>query len=534
MNRSNAAVCLILAISLGPELAHAQVCEPNQTQDALQYLRRLSLDLRGRLPSIDELGSVVTNDQVDPGMIDAMLASAEFLEQARRYHTALLWLNLDQVLANNVAILADTAEGRGARDGIYWVRAAIRSTAYRGGQVKCLDEPARFDSVTGAILTTVDPVDPNLHREGWVLVRPYWAPDTEIKVCAFDAQANATALDDRGNSVDCRLSRERGCGCGPNLDWCHSGFAPNTTTIINQAMVEQTHRFIERVIAEDRPYTEVVTGTDVEINGPLVHYFRNLALQGGNNLFATPETNYTLPELSFADESWVASELGTRHSGILTLPAYLTKFQSNRGRANRFYNAFLCTHFAPPAGGLPSADDECHQEPDLTKRCGCQYCHIRLEPAASHWGRWSEAGVAPLNETEFPELRETCVVPSGRRPGQVCRRFYLTEALYPSEQPFLGKLLPYVFADEDRKQRIQEGPRKWASEAVESGAFASCAVRNLWTSFMGREAEVIDEEVVGALATEFSTGGYRFRALVKALVTRPEYVEGSRFGEDVP
>ena len=28
--------------------------------------------------------------------------------------------------------------------------------------------------------------------------------------------------------------------------------------------------------------------------------------------------------------------------------------ESNRGRANRFYNAFLCQPFQPPDGGIPN------------------------------------------------------------------------------------------------------------------------------------------------------------------------------------
>ena len=59
------------------------------------------------------------------------------------------------------------------------------------------------------------------------------------------------------------------------------------------------------------------------------------------------------------DESdrWVEIELPEQHAGILTSPAYLLRFQTNRARASRFADAFLCEPFTPPAGGLPASTE---------------------------------------------------------------------------------------------------------------------------------------------------------------------------------
>ena len=54
--------------------------------DPTRYLRQLSLDLRGRPPSMDELYQVERDGAVAPAMIDAMLASDDFLVQARAWH----------------------------------------------------------------------------------------------------------------------------------------------------------------------------------------------------------------------------------------------------------------------------------------------------------------------------------------------------------------------------------------------------------------------------------------------------------------
>jgi hypothetical protein len=58
-------------------------------------LRQLSLDLRGRPPSIDELTQVEQLGEVPQAMIDAMLDSNEFLQRARDWHKELLWPTLD-------------------------------------------------------------------------------------------------------------------------------------------------------------------------------------------------------------------------------------------------------------------------------------------------------------------------------------------------------------------------------------------------------------------------------------------------------
>src|SRR5262249_26137822 len=66
-------------LTIAPSSAGAQTCEPGNPQDALQYLRRLSLDLRGRLPDYTELEQVAMSNTVDPALIDQMIASPDFL-----------------------------------------------------------------------------------------------------------------------------------------------------------------------------------------------------------------------------------------------------------------------------------------------------------------------------------------------------------------------------------------------------------------------------------------------------------------------
>lgn len=528
----NTALTLAFAMGIGfaPNAA-AQVCEaPDTVQRSLSELRRLSLDLRGHVPTIDEQASVVTNGAIDPNIIDAMIDSDEFVAQIRKHHLDQLWTNLNALrLTNNVWNLA-SPNGR-QRAPAYFLQANIRRQVYRGGPATCLDEPARFGP-GGEILTTPDANNPGVEQEGWVEVEPYWAPGTTVRVCAFDAQDALTVEDGRGNQVDCsRDTRTRGCGCGPNLRWCQSGI-DGTVRAITSSFNEQLLRYMDQVVRENRPYTDVILGKGMQLNGPLAFWLNNQTQTGGNVLIAAPLVNHDIPDIPFDQiDNWQEVTRTTRHAGVLSMPGYLLKFASDRGRANRFYNAFLCQHFESNEA-LPPATDECHAEPDLTKRCGCKGCHQAVEPAAAHWGRWAEAGLLALEAENFPKNNPQCATPQGTR-NPLCRLFYFTQADVTdeaSEGPYVGMLRSYVFADAEREAAIEAGPEAIAQAAVDSGQFASCTVEHMWRRFMSRDPNVAEQEVVDALAQDFSAGGYDLRSLVKAIVTRPEYVESGLFG----
>jgi len=288
-------------------------------------------------------------------------------------------------------------------------------------------------------------------------------------------------------------------------------------------MDAQLLRFARDVATGGRPYTDLVLAKDMEINGPLTHYYRHQSRTGGNLTMSGPSQNFDFPDLTYdAIDTWVEVERGLRHAGLLTMPGFLIKFASNRGRASRFYDAFLCAPFQAPPEGLPAADDACHDEPDLSKRCGCKHCHLAVEPAAAHWGRWADAGQLALNEDEYPKVVPECLTPAGLR-SRFCRRSYLLEANHVDEEPYLGHLMAYVFADEEREAIIESGPERIAQEAVDSGIFAECAVRQAWRRLMHREATASDTEALAEVTQAFVDGGYVYADLIRFLVTRPEY-----------
>ena len=95
-------------------------------------------------------------------------------------------------------------------------------------------------------------------------------------------------------------------------------------------------------------------------------------------------------------------------------------------------------HFLPPPDGLRVDEDD---EPNVARKSGCSYCHQVLEPAAAHWGRFSEQGSAWLDPSRFPVDQPACRL-RGLEPllETACERHYL------SEREPIGRLRAYEFA----------------------------------------------------------------------------------------
>ena len=536
-NRMRLSICILILSTFLSIPGLAQVCEEDTLQSSLQYLRRLNIDLKGTLPDLTQLEEVVNTTMVPDTLVDALIDSDAFTQEMRKYHLELLWTNISQQRFTPGTWILTQGNLNNHGTEAYWVRANGRSSRYRGAQVACTNEPAVI--VDGVIQTTAHPTLPGVQQEGYLEVEPWWAPGTTIKVCAFDAQTALEGANPSNNNPDrmanCSSQVVATCGCGENLQWCHSN-TPNTDEILAKSMAEQMLRYIDNIIENNRPYTDVILGTDAQINGPISHWLRHQTQNGGGVFVTSSAQNHDVVTIAANGyDNWQNIERFDRHAGVLTMPGYLLKYQTDRSRANRFHNAFLCQSFQAPEDGLPGADDACNDEPDLQERCGCKYCHAILEPDAAHWGRWAEAGMMAMNEDTFPVYDEACATGNN---SFKCRIFYLQ----PSEagevdsklQEYIGTLYPYVFADEQSQENIETGPRKLAEKSIDNGKFAACTVRKLWNYFMHRPPQDSQADIINAMANDFANDNYNFKNLVKRIITRDEYIYSERFGMEDP
>ncbi len=543
-----AAACTVLTLALAcGRTAYAQgICTSDgRSVEGLRALRALSLDLRGTIPKsaeyatmLDQIRGAAANDRevveqtVLEGFTDTWLASEDFVEQALERHRALLLNNIKATaLVSPSVSLAITRDAQNAP--VYWrTRAAIPSRGAGNGDtgvaVPCdANTPATFDD-DGRIETVLNATG---HRiEGFVEVTPYWYEgDTErsgqtVKVCAFDAQEVSVSRDGTDCSLPVAIS-DGGCGCGPSLRHCKP---PSLGTLFATQLTAELDERLRNAMRNDAPYLTLFTSRNGYINGPLLHYFRYLrdATNTASVLplpFDASNLDADNIDIPFNDLTMRPFDYGPQHAGVLTSPAFLIRFQTNRARANRFYEAFLCQPFQAPPGGLPSPADACSQEPDLQQRCGCKFCHSLLEPSAAYWGRWRQKSAGYLYPALYPREREDCSA-CARNGGcsRECKTEYVVTAQYKTEEPYLGQLQAYLFRRSEHEANIDEGPALLARRAFADNRMPTCIARHTANWLLGRPPNTSEQAWFDKVATDFGRDK-SYRQLVRAIVTSAVY-----------
>lgn len=526
-------------------------CGPGPVDDRFRLLRQLSLDLYGRPPTIDEYESVRGLAEIDTAKLTSMLTSNEYYDNVREYHRALLWGGLEpdfELVAGARRLRRFAAGGAGTADDIW--RQSNLLTVYRGrNNVNCLDQqqvnfdadgrPIPISTFTDPTCSlTINGVANTCVQEGWVEVRPYWDPNVAYRVCAFDAQALTTGvaanvachklggLNAAGNVVN-----DRGCGCGPDMRYCLPEPTHPAHVAMRSALIDEPLRIFEQVVRSGQPYFEAFTTRTTYVNGPLKAFYDQL---GGEDvpLRTTGNIGYagkmgSLPTVPFTDTNWVPVVRDPMHAGILTTPGYQLRLATNRARVNRFYTAFRCEPFMPPAGGLPP-DVGGIPEPNLRVRNGCGACHNTIEPAAAHWGRWRTSSTygyidpGQLNfEVAFPECR-TCTNCS-----TFCRQYFVTPqtSTNPDELgAWRGFHNARLYLSDDEARAIDLGPAGLTDDQAERDKIASCTVRTLAENLFNRTLS--DDEVLTwlpAMTSRFADSGYRFDQLTRMIVESPTY-----------
>ncbi len=495
------------------------VCEAPHEIDKYQWLRRASLDLRGHIPSVAEYEALDSESGVPEGTITAYLQTDEFRTMMRRYHEGLFWPNVSAVRFNAVDTQLGTRPYAPAT--VQLLTSGGRAKTYRGSiDAGCGDfEQTAFDAAkpkdfrpTGVALVG------GFKQEGWRMVTPYWDATTQVKVCAYDAQE--TVVSDDGKPCNSEAGRAKPeCGCGPGLSYCY-GSATATANPIRNALREQLGRNVDDVTSGASAYTDLLLSTKAYENGKIAFWRRNLAPNVSiNTTYNVPAPGEQITNKAWSDDTWAPIDRKGLHAGVVTLPAYLLRFQTDRGRANRFRVDFMCEHFVPPE--QPNMNGCDPNDADLTKRCVCSYCHQKLEPMAAYFGLFSEAGTTQMTDkTIFPDFNESC---KNKTTG-FCGRFYVPTG------PRAGFLQALEFADTQPtvEANVKAGPRAWAQEVIDTGIFAQCSVRRVFKHFMKRDiraqgAATDETSLLGSLTQTFIDSGYSFPLLVHDVVSLPQY-----------
>lgn len=533
---------LVLALP-GAAVADDDACYLHREMPLERQLRRLSIDLRGTVPDVSEYEALDGKTELPDDLIDAYLDSDELRIQLRRYHEDLLWTNPSTALGDvGFSLSSQNFPGTGT---VYFVPSQGKRKLYRGGDGthNCQDKPQSDLGYDASGLPLTEPAGTDgtgpYVAEGWVEVHPYWEsdPNKKIKVCAFDAQLTETypSVDPGGNPVDLSCDHNlaggrKECGCGPEMRFCMLTSAVESTVL--SSMREQLLRLVDDHTKGDRPYSDLLLTKRTWVNGPLVHYFKYL---GQRQTFSRTQNLHTesdgkLPDVAFTETTkWVEVTREAPHSGILTLPAYLLRFQTNRGRANRYRIAFEGQYFPPPE----AKDANCAPEgDDLTIRCVCRGCHVKLEPMAAFFGQLTEAGTTSLRDFEqvYPTAKscQLGILPASKA---WCDRFYVArpDATDPDIQPYALKALRYADAEHPEIQpNFDAGPAKLAQADIDSGLFHEVAVRHMFEFLMKRSVNLdptspdYEGDTLAALTDELRAHD-NLKLLIKALVKLPQY-----------
>lgn len=494
----------------------AQTCDARApTRGVHERARAIAIDLTGHLPSDTDrqaLDSAApgSEEQALASLVDKWLQAPEFAARVARRHRAILWNE-----TSDVTLLYPPYTGIYPHDygpGVVWYRPYAWMARYRLADSTFCDPntPATFDSDGNVIPIQTLPT----RIEGYVMVEPYWAPGTQIKVCAYDAQ---TRLVSASGETCGPWSESAGCGCGPNLRWCATAAAVSD---VGRSFGDAVTAEVQALIEDDRPYEDLFTEPAIYVNGPMAHFLRywwDAIFSQKSGVQPVPKER--IPVIPYTDTTFHRVEV-PHASGVLTSFAYLLRFPTNRARASRFSAEVLCRPFQPPASGIDLSGSAL--EADLQVRGGCKYCHAQLEPMASYFGRWAENGVGWLEPTRFPKEREDCVI-CGRSGASYCnadcRDHYFVHARLSAEYDFVGRLHSYIFRRPEHETHIDAGPRGMVLASLsEDDAFARCTVRQSLRWLASNEDGVLIER----LTQEFQTGR-RFSDLVRSIVLDDAY-----------
>lgn len=367
------------------------------------------------------------------------------------------------------------------------------------------------------------------------------------------------AKTNKGKSVACdhatAISHTTECGCGVGLERCMPSAGngvenvaftlpagtmlgidrPTSTEKTTQGSwnrqwwAQEAVRFLEMIAREDRDFREIVTGRSTMVNGPLTHFYKNqqqATCCGNGYLFGynKPESLFDpskLPAMLPHDSAtWkVVADRGPNASGILTMPVFLTKYGTRRGRAHVLYNVFQCRQFLAEDVKL-----EPSTEPDLTKRSGCATCHASLEPMSAYFSRVLESDWTFLPKAIFPANNTTCKNADPLKMSGQCKNFYDPAFTNGAQSLLRGAYASAVNAD--------AGPAGLGKAIAESPDFARCVVNNMASSFLGRGRNADDDAMVARLEASFVDGGFKMRTLVKQLIHESAYKSANNLKSD--
>ena len=320
-------------------------------------LRRMSLDLRGTVPTPDELRRLEAGRLTLDDAVDEYLASKDFVSTFMLYHRDLIRPRTGDYNTDASYSKVNELVVEGER-----VFTSSRITG-EGGSGKCSSSTR-------------------------VRVSPWWDRQGKHWACADTA---STALTVDGNRCDTLDGQKSGkCGCGPYMLYCYPDGVKDG--LIRSMKDEAAHIAME-VIDKNMPYPTILTSDWTMLDGGLEVFYAKL-----EDRLATVQD----PDLK---KPWHRVMRPERHSGVLTTPEMFNFFYNGRRWAQRTFEAYFCHEVFPDFDLLDDTRDTGQTvavpyrdspllEPSLTvtESRACAACHLQLDGLARTKDRWDPFG----------------------------------------------------------------------------------------------------------------------------------------------
>lgn len=182
----------------------------------------------------------------------------------------------------------------------------------------------------------------------------------------------------------------RADACGANLQNCYIERG-EWVEAVNEAISLEPAAIIGKTIQDERKFREVLTGKRGAVNFALKDFLSSknkgkLLLNNTPGGYGDIDKVRGLPK-DYKVFSWVNHTNGFG-SGVASTVAFQRATNGRRAKVNKLMQTFMCSEFSVPDGSVFAPDDN----PDLTKRNFCAYCHRTLEPMAKLYGKWPALG----------------------------------------------------------------------------------------------------------------------------------------------
>lgn len=258
---------------------------------------------------------------------------------------------------------------------------------------------------------------------------------------------------------------------------------------VNISIQEEPLRLIERVVMDDRPYSEIVTADWTMADGVVAAVW---GLQHSGDMDAWEKT------------SWQSTHpaAGVLSSPILFQRHSTTISNANRGRANAIAKALLCYDFSARDVQIDASinlADPTSVSKAVRDDAACRSCHQTLDPMASYFSIYSPLYV-PSGTNAYP------FVP------------YAPETQVPSwiAQGGMTKAQPGFFG------RRADGLVNLGAMIAADPRFTLCAAKRFLAYFTQRRLDEIPQDLAAKYDRLFIDSGLSAKKLARAIVLSDE------------